>query len=498
MKVISASHMTELESAAYQIGCSETDFMEQAGIGISRVVNSYIDTHGYARRVLLLCGKGNNTGDGFVACSYLLELGYQVWALHYDPIENCSTLCRLNRKRFELKGGIFLQNFLDCPSPGLILDGIFGTGFKGVVKAPYAQMIQEANQSKIPILAIDIPSGLDGSTGKIRSCAIQATQTIFLGLPKKGFFFNEGWNAVGKLERVDFGLPAAILHQVQSNYCLLTEEEVSGYLPTIKRNRNKYQAGYVTGLAGSPSMPGAALLSSMAALRAGSGMVKLLHPSGMESLLAHSPYELIKLPYEETDSQQVLEEMNKAGSTFIGPGLGRTQEVARLLKNVIPYLEKPCVLDADALTLLAENAFNFPLQAVITPHFGEMQRLLQSEARLELNEELMTTCQKYVDRHQITLVLKGAPSFIFHPDSSIFICPTGDPGMATAGSGDVLTGLIASLLSQGAPCREAAALGTFLHGLAGEYAAGYLTSFTLIASDLIANLSNAYKLLINK
>ena len=224
-------------------------------------------------------------------------------------------------------------------------------------------------------------------------------------------------------------------------------------------------------------------------------MVRLLYPKGMEAELAASPYELIKLPYQWGDSQCVLEGMQKAGATFVGPGLGRTRETRQLLYDVIPFLEKPCVIDADALTLLSEEAFQLPKQVILTPHTGEMQRLLHCTSSLKLDMDTLQRCQQYAEEKQATLTLKGAPTFIFHPGELILANPTGDPGMATAGSGDVLTGLIASLLSQGLSCHDAAMFGVYLHGLAGEYAAQAKTSYSMIASDIIFHFSDAYRLL---
>ncbi len=497
MKVVSASQMSDIDNLAYQQGFKEADFMEQAGFGISEVIKNYVNTNQLSPQLLLLCGKGNNTGDGLVACSYLFDEGYEIWALQPNHLSECSQLCQINSKRFEEKGGIFIKNLTECPSPSLIIDAIFGTGFKGTIKEPYTQIIQQVNSNKTPILAIDIPSGLNGTTGEIENCAIQATETIFLGLPKLGFFLRNGWNTTGTLKAVDFGLPSSFIQQAQSKSCLLTERRMQALLPPISRSRHKYQAGYVIGVAGSASMPGAALLSSFSALKAGSGIVKLFYPTGMETELSHSPYELIKIPYDQKNAHQLITELNKAHATFIGPGLGRSEETRSLLTTIIPALQKPCVLDADALFFLSEKSFKIPSRAVLTPHFGEMQKLLQSTEPLKLDEKLIDICQAFVEENQTTLVLKGAPTFIFHPGLPVSICPTGDPGMATAGSGDVLTGLIASLLSQGLPCHEAALLGVFLHGLAGEYAAKQLTSYCMTASDLIINFPQAYHALNN-
>lgn len=496
MKVISAKVMAELETQAYQQGFNDKDFMENAGQGVALATQEFVRKHQLLSIAWLLCGKGNNAGDTFVAGCYLLDKGYQVTAIQFDKLDQCSPLCRENGHRFLEKGGKLIHQLDSFGSEGIILDGLFGTGFKGEVRAPYATLIEAANQSGLPILAIDVPSGLNGSTGQIEGSVIHATETFFLGLPKTGFFLKEGWNVVGKLRGVDFGLPAAISDQAAADFLLNTEEKMASLLPPIKRNRHKYQAGYVMGLAGSPTMPGAALLSSLAAFRGGCGMVRLLYPKGMEAELAGSPYELIKIPYTFEHPQEVSQLMQKGAATFVGPGLGRNQQIYSLLQYVMPTLEKPCVMDADALTLFADQAFRLPSKAILTPHTGEMQALLKSNSRLELNLELLKTCQQYAEKHGVTLILKGAPSFIFHPQAPICVNSTGDPGMATAGSGDVLTGLLASLLSQGLDCHSAALLGVYLHGLAGELAAKKRgTSYGMLATDLIANFAAAFKFL---
>lgn len=496
MKVVSAKAMAELEAQAYQQGFTEEDFMENAGRGIALAAQEFIQKHHLDHKIWLLCGKGNNGGDAFVAGYHLLEKGYQVTAIQLEDLENCSPLCQQNGRRFLDKQGKILRQIDTFGSSGIILDGLFGTGFKGQVRFPYSSLIDRANQSQLPILAIDIPSGLNGTTGQVEGSVIQAIETIFLGLPKTGFFLENGWNVTGKLYRVDFGLPASIIDLAKADFELLIQQQISPLLPPIKRNRHKYQAGYVIGLAGSLTMPGAALLSSLAAFRGGAGMVRLLYPKGMEAELSASPYELIKIPYTYDDVENIAQLMQKASASFIGPGLGRSQETQHLLHSLIPFLKIPCVVDADALTLFADQAFPLPSQTIFTPHMGEMQTLLQTSSRLNLDLNLLKTCQKYAEEHHMTLILKGAPTFIFHPEAPIFVNPTGDPGMATAGSGDVLTGLLASLLSQGMNCHHAALLGVYLHGLAGEIAARERgTSYGMMATDIIAHLAAAYQTL---
>ncbi len=495
MKVVSAKQMAHIESLAYRDGASEHDFMEEAGSGVALVVHDYAERHNTDRVIILLCGKGNNGGDAYVTGIHLLHLEYEVFAIQVAPIAECTTLCRENYERFIEEGGRLAETLQEFPTNGIIVDGLFGTGFHGAIEEPYAAIVALANHSGLPIIAIDIPSGLNGETGIVEGEAIVATETAFLGLPKTGFFLNEGWNHVGKLVPVDFGLPKQYIDECETNLIMLSHELLNPLLPPLKRNRHKYEAGYVVGLAGSPTMPGAAMLSSLAALRGGAGIVKLLHPKGMEAELSVSPYELIRVPYTPHEIDMMVPLLNKASATFIGPGLGQSAETKKLLLTLVPRLEKPCVIDADALKIISDSKVPFPKHAVLTPHHGEMMHLLKMSTQPRLTLSFLETCQAFAEEHDITLVLKGAPTFIFQPRHPYIVNPTGDPGMATAGCGDVLTGLIAALLAQKLQPHDAASLGVFLHGLAGEIASEDATSYGVIASDLIFRFPEAFKII---
>lgn len=242
-------------------------------------------------------------------------------------------------------------------------------------------------------------------------------------------------------------------------------------------------------------MPGAALLSSLSALRGGAGIVKLLHPEGMQAELSNAPYELIKVPYNPDDVEKISELFDKASALFIGPGIGRSSETKNLLSQLFPQIKKPCVIDADALTLVAEGELSLPEHALITPHMGEMLRLLQIKPPQPLNLSFLRVCQSYAEEQRITLILKGGPTFIFHPDTPLHVCPAGDPGMATAGSGDVLTGLLGALLAQGLTPHHAALLGVYIHGLAGEHAALEITSYCVTASDILFYFPEGFRLI---
>lgn len=504
MKVISSQQMQHLEAQAYRDGASEFDFMEEAGSGIALVAHDYVEAHNLDHIILLMCGKGNNGGDAYVAGIHLLHLDYDVIAYQFVPIDDCSSLCQSSYRRFLEGGGRVLSidspDEFVLPAKGLILDGLLGTGFLGTINNPLASIIQKINHSELPIIAIDIPSGLNGTDGQgqVEQKSIIATETAFLGLPKTGFFLLDGWNSIGKLRYVDFGLPKQYIEESEAHFIMLTKEDVAHFLPKIVRNRHKYEAGYVVGLAGSPGMPGAALLSSEAALHGGAGIVRLLYPRGMEVELASSAHELIKAPYDVTDPQKVIDLMNQASAVFIGPGLGRTAETFAFLQKVIPALEIPCVLDADALAFLASpegQEILLPDMTVLTPHHGEMNRLLGIEGPAPpLTQEYLKHCLDFAANKRVAVLLKGGPTFILHQDEPIYVCPHGDPGMATAGSGDVLTGLIASLLAQKLSPLRAALLGSFIHAVSGEYAALELTSYCMIASDIMYRFPEGFLL----
>jgi NAD(P)H-hydrate epimerase len=393
------------------------------------------------------------------------------------------------------EGGKQAETLENFPANGVIVDGLFGTGFRGAVSDPYLSLIALANHSGLPIISVDIPSGLNGETGRVETEAIIATETAFLGLPKAGFFLNDGWDHTGKLRQVDFGLDREYADPVQTDIIMLTEEILKPLMPQIRRSRHKYEAGYVVGVAGSPDMPGAAILASTAALRSGAGIVRLFHPEGMREQLAACPYELIHTPFARGDISAILHEGERAAAFFVGPGLGRTPETTALLRDLLPKIDKPCVIDADALFVLAEEKIPLPKQTVLTPHHGEMMRLLKIKDKPQLNLDFLKVCKEYATSMNITLVLKGAPTFILSAGYPYTVNPTGDPGMATAGSGDVLTGLIAGLLAQGMSLQDASALGVYLHGLAGEHAAADLTSYGVCASDIIYRFPEAFKFL---
>ncbi|MGE3954094.1 MAG: NAD(P)H-hydrate dehydratase [Parachlamydiales bacterium] len=497
LKVLSASEMARIEREAYTRGASDRHFMTLAGEGIAHVVESYVKEHDLPWVATVLCGKGNNAGDAYVAARHLIGEGYPTRALQLAPIESASALCQEMRQAFQAAGGQVIdchgEGDIQLLSQGIILDGILGTGFRGELKGLYAAAAERANRSGLPIIAIDIPSGINGNTGEGSTHAIEATVTVALGQAKRGCFLGEGWNHLGELQLVDFGLPTPFVEDGVADFWLMTRKAAGLLLPKVRRNRHKYEAGYVVGIAGSEGMPGAALLAGEAALRSGAGMMRLFHR------FAESPHELgavHELLHEPlVDAEGIVKRLYNAGALFIGPGMGTDGRVAALLQELLAQVKVPCVMDADGLAILAERGLPLPKGTILTPHRGEMSRLLGKKPEdFDGELEWLTACGQYARERGVVLIVKGGPTFVFSPEGEIpYVIPFGDPGMATAGSGDVLTGILAALLAQGCKPLEAALLGGTLHGLAGEGAARRLTSYSMIASDITRELPFAFR-----
>jgi hydroxyethylthiazole kinase-like uncharacterized protein yjeF len=495
MKVVTASEMTRIEALSFSRGAKDEEFMERVGKNIAWSIPQFFDK---SHPIILLCGKGNNAADAYVTGCYLLEKGYKVEAWQLLDLKNASPLCQKNANRFlsfdgVIKEGLF-ANKLDTKT--IFLDGIFGTGFQGSIKSPVKEVIEYVNQTKHPIFSIDIPSGINGDTGTSSGVAIKADYTFFLQLPKTGFFINEGPKHTGKLFSISFGLDSVIINEAIASYNYIDETLAVNLLPPIERIRHKYQRGYVVGLSGSKLMPGASILSSESALRGGAGIIRLLLPVDAQEQVALLSPEIIRFFYSSNDLVKIKEYFNEASSVYIGPGIGLSEDTKSILKEILKEVDKPLVLDADALTILSEDSdIKIPKNAILTPHLGEMAKLLHVTTPKILDEAFLAKCQEFATHNDVVLVLKGVPTFIFTSSDITYVSDRGDPGMATAGSGDVLTGLIAALLAQKLTLKEAAILAVFLHSLAGEIAASEKSSYSLMASDIIEAIPKAYKTL---
>jgi ADP-dependent NAD(P)H-hydrate dehydratase / NAD(P)H-hydrate epimerase len=392
---------------------------------------------------------------------------------------------------------IFIKDpsYLKLEKNAFVLDGILGTGFQGELSNYLSECISRINfESKrlhLRIVSIDIPSGLNGDTGYAKAC-IKSFLTIYLGFAKFGFFINSGPNYIENLKEVDFKLEKKYKKQakVQLNY--MDKIDYKKYLPKIEKTRHKYQAGFVLGIAGSLGMFGAAKLAALASLRSGCGIVKIIS----ENEIPSSFYELVNYVINYSDIEQILQLCMSADSIFIGPGIGRNQKIEDFLFKILPKITKKIILDADALFHFANNLkMILPKDCVLTPHKNEMKKLLNIDEKIS-DEDLLEKTKKFSQDKNVIVVLKGYPTFIFHPKKETLSILGGDPGLATAGTGDVLTGMIASFASQKLNLYDASILAVGLHFKAAEIAAQEKTSYSLIATDVIEFLPKAFKSII--
>ncbi|MDE3055626.1 MAG: NAD(P)H-hydrate dehydratase [Verrucomicrobiota bacterium] len=469
-KVVLPQEAARVDRLAIESGSSEEAFVLAAGQSVARCAMEFLP-----QKVTLLIGKGNKGADGLAAGLFLARQGVKVEALLLFPEESSTPLNRVLRNRLASQAVLREVGSDPFPDPegDLLIDALFGTGFSGSVSGVAETAIRFANSSSRPILAIDLPSGIDGATGRVEGVAIRATLTVALGFAKIGCFLQEGWNHTGELRVEDFGLP--LEWQKRAEPVAWLPEATDFVLPPLVRNRHKYEAGYLVGFAGSTLFRGAPKLAGLAALRSGAGIVRIFHKED----IGETPWELISQRWGKRAWER---ETERASALFIGPGLG---------KGSLRWIEKirrPLVLDADAL----QPGISFPPKAVLTPHRGEMARLLGYHDLLK-EEELLERSQQFAKKHQVILLLKGAPTFLLAHDMAPWILTRGTPGMATAGTGDVLTGMIGAFLAQGMQPHKAAAFAAYLHGVAGEIAAAHKGPYGMMASDLIEALPEALR-----
>ncbi|MBN2479963.1 MAG: NAD(P)H-hydrate dehydratase [Parachlamydiales bacterium] len=499
MKVITALDMASIEALAIKEGASDEKFMQNAAEGIFHILDDFITNNNLSKNVTVIAGKGNNAGDGYVAALLLLKNNYNVKVFQLFDIENASKLCKLNHDRFiQNKGKVkYISSISEIDffdENEIILDGIFGTGFKGKIEGFLLDVIRKINSCNCLTFSIDIPSGLNGDTGKVGNIAIKADYTIYLGLPKLGFFLNDGPNYIGRLKYVDFGLKEKYINLKKGVLNYMDNINLKELLPKIDRKRHKYEAGFVAGLSGSKGMYGAAKLAALAALRTGSGIVKMI----TEKEIFAAPYEIVNILKDFDSIEEILEVLNISDCVFVGPGLGRGKKIEKLLEKLLPKITTKLVLDADGLHFLSNNTkCLLPKLSVLTPHKKEMLKLLNI-IKIEDEKSLFDKTNKFCQDHNLIIVLKGYPTTIFHPQKDPVTILGGDPGLATAGTGDVLTGMIASFISQKLLPYDAAILAVKMHFLAGEIAALDKTSFCLIASDVIEYLPKAFKKVLEK
>ncbi len=436
-----------------------------------------------AKRWQIICGAGNNAGDGYVLARLAAERDIRAAVLTVISPESLKGDAAKACLDFAAAGGVIAdyEGTLDCDAD-LLIDALLGSGIVRSVEGRFAEVIEAMNDHPAPVLALDLPSGLDGDSGAIMGAAVRADRTItFVGL-KTGLFLDSGPEYAGHLDYSCLDIPSECYAGQRAEMRRIDEGMIRAKLGPRKRNAHKGDFGHVLIVGGCPGMPGAVQLCGEAALRSGAGLVSLAtHPSHSSIISTRRP-ELMCHGVETADDLDAL--LERATVVALGPGLGRTDWSSALYERVL-HSAKPLVVDADGLNLLAENAARQD-DWILTPHPGEAGRLLGS-ATAEIQRERQAAVQKLQKRYGGTVVLKGSGTLISSADGPDWLCSAGNPGMSSPGVGDVLTGVIAAFRAQGL-CREVAAVaGVEVHARAGDSAAAR-GQRGLLASDLIGEL----------
>ena len=517
MKVVTAAEMRQIDQDTIEgIGIPGIVLMETAGSAIVRAIEQHYPT---CHRIGIFIGKGNNGGDGLVIARQLAHAGRDVYLFLVSPADSFTGEAAINLQIAKRLGLQIEEILTDAGFYGtgtvpttlasceLLVDAIFGTGLRDTVRGSIATVIKTLNNLSIPILSVDLPSGLDANTGHSLGVCVRADRTVTIGLPKRGLLVHPGAEFAGKLEVVDIGFPEQVIDAQGIKVNWTTTAQASQWVPPRPPASHKGTYGRVLVVAGSTGMTGAAALSSEAALRAGAGLVTLATPKHLNPILEGLLPEVMTLPLPETDAgslsvsatSAILEFAEKTKSVLaIGPGLSQHPDTVRLVDQLVrenreQALNLRMVVDADGLNALSQAPEVISLldkEAILTPHPGEMSRLTNTSVS-SLEADRIRTAQQFASEHNLTLVFKGAPTVTGLANGDVWINSTGNSGMATGGMGDVLTGIIAGLMAQGVSSERAAALGVYIHGLAGDMTAEVFGMHGLIASDVLKAVPRA-------
>ncbi len=517
MKILTAQQMRRIdERAMKEHGLSAAELMDRAG---SAVAERLLHILPAIREVppLILCGKGNNGGDGLALARHLMvEEGiasHVVLLASHSSLEGAAAV----HLKLALEAGVAVE---EAPGPKeweevaaaledqeVIVDALLGTGLKGPARDQMARVITDLNDSTGIVVSLDIPSGLSGDSAGIEGPAVHADHTIALACPKLPHVFPPASLLAGRLHVVDIGIPEAAIEAEEATLNMITREDVWPLLEPRHPEAHKGDFGRLLVIAGSVGRSGAAALVAHAALRAGAGLVTAATAATAQPTLAGHLMEMMTEALPEAHgaiSMAALpllrDLMQRADLLVIGPGLTTREETAQLVRAIVSETTLPVVLDADGINAFAGRASELTRGErllILTPHPGEMARLLtkgsSTVTAAQEQADRVATARDFAQAHECYLVLKGYRTVVASPEGEVWINLTGNAGMATAGSGDVLAGVVAGLLGQGLAPMDACRVGVFLHGLAGDIAAGDLGEAPLMAGDLIAYLSQAFE-----
>ncbi|MGB9715647.1 MAG: NAD(P)H-hydrate dehydratase [Thermodesulfovibrionales bacterium] len=523
MKVVTAEEMRYIDNKTIdEYGIPSYVLMERAGLAVTSRIKEIFSPG----KVIVIAGSGNNGGDGLVVARNLYNDGWEVRVfltnkpeeLKGDALLQYKIISRLGLKTHSLNE-LISDHSSFLTSDTLIVDALLGTGLSKNITGPMADVINLINKSKAKVISVDIPSGISSDTGQIMGVAIEADYTVTFGLPKRGHLLYPGAKYSGRLFVEDIGFPKELLSSEKLQVELLVKDNVSPLIPLRARYSHKGNYGHVLVVAGSKGKTGAALMTAKACLRTGAGLVTLGVPESLSDIFQSRVTEemTISLPdrgdgtLSQKATKVIMDFLNdKATILAVGPGIGVSSDTKKLLKKLIKDSTVPMVIDADGInSLMGEKAVFSKAKSpiILTPHPGEMARLLNPPSTLfakggksrinisvqDIEKDRINVALSFSKETGVYLVLKGVPTVIAEPNGRLYINSTGNPGMASAGTGDVLTGIISGFLSQRLSPIHASILGVYMHGLAGDIAASEKGEHSLIAADIIEKIPFAFE-----
>lgn len=509
MKICYSRQMRKLdETSINEFGIPGVVLMENAAAAVVREIEGL---KLFDRRAAVFCGTGNNGGDGFAIARLLHNKGWQVDVLlcgdegkiKGDALVNYRIIKKLNLPIHLIGDSQIGAAAILAGKSALIVDALLGTGFKGELSGLYKKIIGIMNDSQSFIVSVDIPSGLDSDTGFFAGDCIRADMTVTFQLPKLGLVVNDGPEACGRLIAADISIPGEAIEEAGLQISLTDLGIVKGVLKKRSYNTHKGTYGRVLVVAGSKGMVGAGVMASKAVLRSGAGTVVLAVPESIQSAVNAHVVELMtkglsdnqKGYLQEACIPQIHEASAESDCLLVGSGLTVEADVRKVVFELVRSSDVPLVIDADGLNALAYDLDVLKekkADIVITPHPGEMARLMRCST-IDVQRNRLESARKLAAQYGIVVVLKGFRTVVALPDGSIYINPTGNPGMATAGSGDVLAGVIAGFAAQGYKASDAAICGVYVHGAAGDAAAEKNGEYGLTAGDIIENVTHTIK-----
>lgn len=500
MKIFVSSDIKQLDTYTIEHEpISSANLMERAAQVLTTAITKRWDK---TTPFTIFAGPGNNGGDALAVARIMAEKGYAIEVFLFNPKGELSADCQANKELVEQMDEVkFTEVSTQFAPPTLtekhvIIDGLFGSGLNKPLSGGFAAVVKYINASSAKVVSIDMPSGLMGeeNTFNIKANIIRATLTLSLQLPKLSFLFAENAEFVGEWRLLDIQLSPEAIEETETNYELLEVEDIQVLIKPRPQFAHKGTFGHGLLVAGSYGMAGASTLAARACLRSGVGLLSVHAPQRNVAILQTTvPEAIVEADASETEFACPTD-TDDYQAVAIGPGLGKSEETETALLELLSSCQTPMVVDADALNMLANHRHaltNLPKGSILTPHPKELERLV---GKCQDSYERLTKACELAKTAKVHIILKGAYSVVVTPSGKCYFNPTGNPGMATAGSGDVLTGILLALLAQGYSAEEAAKIGVYVHGLAGDSAQKKVGDISLTASDIIEHLPVAWRL----